>query len=108
MDRADEIVPRMACGQVANPVLVTGQVIDLQRELDDQPGMVAPGALDPPDILVQLRRPHAPVVEIVEGHRIVIGEPDFLEAQPDGLCRQFGRLARGVATKWRVRMVVCG
>ena len=59
------------------------------------------------DILVELGGLHAPVVEVVARHRAVVGEADLLEAEPDGLRRQFRRLARGVAAKRRVRVIIC-
>ena len=107
MHGADEVVPGMARGQVANPVFVAGEVIHLQGELDDEVGMVAAGLLDAGDILVEVGGLHAPVIKVIPRHGAVVGEADFLEAEPDGLRRQFGRLARGVAAQGRVHVVIC-
>ena len=41
MHGADEVIPRMARGQFANPFLLAGQVIHFETKTDDQRGVLA-------------------------------------------------------------------
>ena len=45
MNSADQIIPWVTFCQIADPILITGQVIDFQRELDDEFGMGAASLL---------------------------------------------------------------
>ncbi len=93
--------------QLANPVLVAGQEIDLQRQPDDEGGEIPLGAPDLLDIFIQLIQAHAPVVEIVPLHRRMIGKADFIQAQLERARGVFHRLARGMPAKRRVHMIIC-
>ena len=106
MDGADEVIPGVTVGEVPNPVFAAGQVIHLEAKLDDKVGMVVAGMLDTGDILVEFGGPHAPIVEVVLRHRGVVGEADLLQAEADGLRRQFGRLASRVTTERRVHVII--
>ena len=108
MDGADEVIPRVTRGQVPHPIFVAGEVIHFQGELDDEVGMVAAGLIDLGDVGFEVGGLHAPVVEVVAGHGIVVREADFLEAKPDSLRRQFSRFTRSVAAEGCVRMIICG
>ena len=54
MHRADEIIPRMPRRKVADPVLVTGQIIHFQRQPDGQLGKILLRLADFGDVFVQL------------------------------------------------------
>ena len=54
MHRADEIIPRMPRGESANPVLVTGQIIHLQREADGELRKILLRLADFGDVFIEL------------------------------------------------------
>ena len=106
MHRADEIIPRMPRGQIADPWLVTGQIIHFQRQLNRQAGMILLGFAHFFDIFIQLILTHVPIVVIVANHRVMIRETDFLEAKLHRLRGVVRRLTDGVPAKRRVHVIV--
>src|SRR6185295_1643929 len=86
MDRADEIIPGMAGGKMANPVFVAGDVIDFEPELDFELGIFPLRAPDFFNVFVELIEAHAPVVEIVPLHRAMVGDTDFGKADLERVC----------------------
>ena len=92
----------MTRGEVPNPVFLPREVIHLQGQLDDDVGMVAARLLDGGDILIEVGRLHAPVVEVVARHGAVVGKAHLLETKPDGLRCQFCRLPGGMVAQRRV------
>ena len=96
----------MSRGEIANPILVAGQIIHLHREAD---GELRELALRPADFLhvfVELPIEHAPVIEIIARHRRVIGETNFGETQLHGAAGVIHRLAAGVAAERRVHVII--
>ena len=81
MHRADEIIPRMARGEVANPVFVAGQIIHFEREADGQLRKILLYPADFGNVLVQFVGIHPPVIKIVLRHRRMIRKTDFLESE---------------------------
>ena len=106
MHGADEVIPRMARGEVANPFLLAGQVVHFETEADDETGMVALRAAHARHVVVELIGAHPPVVEIIAPHGRMIGEADFLQSQGDGVRGVLGRLAHRVAAERRVHVVI--
>ena len=98
----------MTSGILKTGILVAGQVIHLQREADGQLRKLFLRAADFGDVFVQLRKIHAPVVEIILTHRRVVGESDFRQAERDGAARVIHRLAGRVAAERRVHMIIGG
>ena len=108
MHRADQIVPGMARRQFANPVLVTGEVIHFQGQLDDEPGVIAPRLFYFLHVFIHIARQHAPIVKIVAWHGAVFGKPDFPQTQFGRLRGILGRLSHGMAAERRVHVVIGG
>ena len=106
MNGADEVIPRMTCGEFADPLFVAGQVIDFEGEFDGELGELALGVADFADVFVELIGAHAPIVEVVARHRGVVGESDLGEAEFDGARGILCRLARGVAAERRVHVII--
>jgi len=96
----------MTAGQVLDPGLEAGQVIDFQTEADVEIRVVLTRFLHPGDVEVQLFRWHAPIVEVVLRHRRVVGETDFLKPDPAGRSGVFGGLAGGVPAEAGVGVVI--
>ena len=106
MHAADEIIPRMPRGQLADPILVAGQIIHFQREAD---GELRKGFLRPPDfgdVFIKLPVEHPPAVEILLRHRRMVGKADLRQTQRDGLAGIIHRLARRVAAERRVHVQI--
>ena len=106
MHGADEVIPRLARGQLANPLFLAGQVIHFQPETDDERGVFALRAADFFHVLIKLIGAHPPVVEIITTHRRVIGETDLGESERDGLRGIIRRLADRMAAKRRVHVII--
>lgn len=106
MDGADEVIPRMTSGELANPIFVAREVIDFEGEFDFELGDIALGLADFFDVFIELVEAHAPVIEIVAIHGAVIGEADFAEADLGGVGGIFAGLAGGVLAERRVHVVI--
>ncbi len=106
MDRADEIIPRLPRGEIANPVLVARQVIHFERKADGEPRELALRAAHFLDVFIKLMVQHAPVVEVVAAHGRMIGEADFGEAKRKCVSGVIHRFAAGVSTERRVHVVI--
>ena len=106
MHRADQVVPGMPRRQLTNPVLVAGEVIHFQRQLDDQPGVIAPRPGYLLDVSIHIAEQHSPVVEIIARHWTVFRKSDFLQTQFDGLRRVLRRFPHRVATERRVHVII--
>ena len=108
MHGADQIVPGMARGQFANPVFVTGQVINFEGKLDGEPGMIAPGLADLFHVFIQLIKAHPPIIKVIPAHGRVIREADLPEAELRRARGILRRLAHGVSAERRVHVIVSG
>ena len=107
MDRTNQIIPRVALGQRANPLFLPREVIHFQAELDLQLGEIPLGLADFFHILIQLAKTHPPIIKIVLLHRGMIREANFRQANLQRLRRILRRFAGSVAAKRRVDMVIC-
>ena len=108
MNRADEIIPWMARGEVPNPVFAAGQIIHFEREADGQLREILLRLADFPDVFVQLIGAHPPIVEIVARHRRVVGKANFIESKFKRAFCIFARLTGCVAAERRVHVVIGG
>jgi len=106
MDGADEIIPGMARGEVADPVLVAGQIIHFQRQADGELRKFLLGQPDLGDVFIELASEHPPVVEIIALHGRMIGEPNFRQAEFHGAAGIFHRFACRVTTERRVHVII--
>ena len=106
MHGADEIIPRMPRGELANPVALSGKKIHFQSHPDRE---LRKGFLCQPhfgDVFTELPVEHPPVVEIVARQRRVVGETNFRQTELDGVARVIHRFARRVPAEGRVHMVI--
>lgn len=106
MNRADEVIPFVALREVANPIFVSRNEIDFERELDCELRELALGALHFLDVFVELAIGHAPIVEVIPRHRAVIAEADLLEADLERLCGIVYWLANCVMAQRRVHVII--
>ena len=58
----------MTSRQVADPLLMAGEVVHLQRQSDPQVGSVPLRLPHRLDVFIQLIQPHSPVIEVVVRH----------------------------------------
>jgi hypothetical protein len=106
MNAADKIVPWVALREGANPIFVSWNKIDFERELDGKFRKLLSGVLDLGDVFLGIGEVHVPIIEIIADHRIVFAEPDFLEAGFDGMRGVFDRLAHGMPAERRVHVII--
>ena len=106
MHGTDQIIPWMPCGQVADPFLVAGDIIDFESKADCQPGDFMPGVENLIHVFIQLVQPHTPVVEVVLRHGGVIGEPDLGQSRSQSPPCVVHRFALCVAAERRVHVQV--
>ncbi len=106
MDGADEVIPRVAGGQVLDPVVEVGQVIDFEGQADGQVGMIAAGLFNGGDVSIEVGLGHPPIVEVIARHRGVVGEPDFGEADLAGVGGVIGGGTDGMPAERRVQVIV--
>lgn len=72
MHRADQVIPFVPVGKVANPILMAGQEIDFESERNTNDREIRSRACDEFDVLVQFGQSHSPVIEPVCLHGAVI------------------------------------
>ena len=106
MNGTDEIIPRIFGGELANPVFMSGNEIDFERELDREFGKLLSGVFDFGYVFFGIARVHVPIIEIVADHRIVFAEADFLEPDFDSVRGIFDRFADGVPAQRRVHVII--
>ena len=94
MHGADEIVPGMARGELADPRLVPRQIIHLEGQTDGELRELFPGEADLGDVFIELIGPHTPVVEIVLAHGGMVGKANLGEAEFHGAAGVFGPVRR--------------
>ena len=108
MNGADEVIPRMAGGEVADPIFVARDVIDLKSELDIKLRKIAAGFVHLVDVFIELIEPHAPVIKIVAIHGTMIGHTDFAQAEFYRLSGIFGGFADCMLAEGRVHVIIRG
>ncbi len=106
MDGADEVIPGMAPAQFADPIFAAGQVVHFEGEADGEGRVGLARLFNLGDVGVELVGAHAPVVEVVFGHGVVVGEADFGQAGGEGTLGEFGGGAGGVAAQRGVHVVI--
>jgi len=72
MDGANEVIPRMPVRQTPNPLLLSGEVIHFQSQLDRERGKFALSFSDFVHVLIQLIEAHSPIIKVVSAHRRMI------------------------------------
>ena len=106
MHRADEVIPGRARCEILDPVLMAGDVIHLQPQTDGERRMIPPRLLDLRHIGIEVTQQHAPVIEIIARHRIMLRETNLREAELDRLGGQFRGRALRVAAQKRVHVII--
>ena len=96
----------MPRGEIADPILVAGQIINFEAKADGELWELALRPADFFNVFVELAIEHAPVIEIITLHRRVIRETDFGEPEFHTTTRIIHRLAAGVAAKRRVHVII--
>ena len=108
MHAADEIIPRLPRGELANPIFVAGQVIHFEREADLELWKFFLCAADFGDVFIQLTVRHAPVIEVIAGHGRMVREANFREADFHRVPRVIHWFTRRMAAERRMHMQISG
>ena len=88
------------------PRVAAFHVIDLQSEPDRHLRVERAGFFDRFDVPGEVMARHSPVVEIVCKHRVVVGTPEFRQADGGGGSSVIGRPSLGVAAQRGVCVVI--
>ena len=107
MHRADQVVPFVTRSEIGDPVFTPGQPVALKSGTDrNPPRSVFPGALDPLEILGQIRHRHPPIVERLGHAGGMVRDAIFRDVRRQrGIDKSF-RFALGMMAERRMGVVI--